>query len=417
MNQPAIQAAVGDALTVLVVDDSRLQRRLLTGALLREGYRVLEAGSGEAALALCRAEPVDILISDWMMPGISGPDLIHAWRAETVGRYGYALLLTSKSGKADVAEGLDKGADDFLTKPVNGGELRARLRAGERVIRMERQLSEKNALLATTLAEAEALHAVIERDLIEARKLQQSLVRRRNRRIGASEVTLLLHPSGHVGGDLVGVIESDGPEIALYAIDVSGHGIASALMTARLAGYLSGKGADQNIALVPGPGGTRLRAPDEVAARLNDLMLTEIDSDLYCTFIMARFDFASARLCLVQAGQPHPILHRRSGVLERPGAGGQPLGLFDTPLLDRVDTTLQDGDRLLLISDGLSEVADRTGTQLSDARLAAAVRRNRALDGDSFLHALLWDLERWSGAAGFEDDVSAVLFDYRADAT
>ncbi len=103
---------------VLVVDDSRAQRHLLAVQLARWGYAVTEAATGAEALALARAQDFDFVISDWMMPGLTGPELCQAFRALPRDGYGYFILLTSKSGQEAIATGLDGGADDFLTKPV-----------------------------------------------------------------------------------------------------------------------------------------------------------------------------------------------------------------------------------------------------------------------------------------------------------
>ena len=143
--------------SILVVDDSRLQRRLLTANLHAWGYEVLEAESGLDALEICKAAHVDIVISDWMMPGMDGLEFCQAFRALNQSAYGYFILLTSKDSKSEVAEGLGVGADDFLTKPVNSGELQARLHAGERVLGMHKELLEKNHSVTQALAELQAL--------------------------------------------------------------------------------------------------------------------------------------------------------------------------------------------------------------------------------------------------------------------
>ena len=132
---------------VLVVDDSRSQRRIVSAFLKRWGFSVREADCADAALELCRTAPPDLVLSDWMMPGMSGPEFCREFRGLTRDTYGYFILLTSKSEKNDIAHGLDAGADDFLTKPINAAELRARIAAGERILRMERELTEKNRLV------------------------------------------------------------------------------------------------------------------------------------------------------------------------------------------------------------------------------------------------------------------------------
>lgn len=394
---------------VLVVDDSRVQRRILATQLARTGYHVTEAASAEEAIEIARTSAHDLVISDWVMNGMSGLDLCARLRHLANGSYVYFILLTSKTETSEIAQGLESGADDFLTKPVSGDELRARLSAGERILRMERELTDKNRQLTGALAELQRLYDSIDRDLIEARKLQQSLVRDRYRTYGGSEVSLLLQQSGHVGGDLVGAFPIDGHRIGLYAIDVSGHGITSALMTARLAGFLSATAPDQNIALVRGPRGAFApRAPDDVASQLNSILLQELQSDTYVTLVYASVDLATGRVALVQAGHPHPAVLRHDGRVEWLGEGGLPIGLIETARFDTVATQLVPGDRLILMSDGMTEICDADGRQIDEDDLEEALRQCASLPGRDFLAAFL---DRLSAHApgDLPDDVSAVM--------
>ncbi len=98
---------------VLVVDDSRLQRRILVASLRKWGFEVVEAETGDAALAHCLDDPPDLVLSDWVMPGMSGLEFCNAFRALDTDQYCYFILLTSKSEKQEVARGLDAGADNF----------------------------------------------------------------------------------------------------------------------------------------------------------------------------------------------------------------------------------------------------------------------------------------------------------------
>ncbi len=136
---------------------------------------------------------------------MGGLEFCQQFRAMRGDRYGYFILLTCKSEKVEVAQGLDVGADDFLTKPVNATELRARIRAGERVLEMERRADREEPPGQRDAGRDESL-CRIDRDLIEARKLQQSLVRDRFRQFPGPDISLLLRPAGHVGGDLVGAV-------------------------------------------------------------------------------------------------------------------------------------------------------------------------------------------------------------------
>jgi len=399
---------------VLVVDDSKAQRQVLTMSLLRWGYHVTEAASGEEALDLCRHTAFDIVLSDWVMPGMSGLEFCRAFRRLPREGYGYFILLTSKTEKAEVASGLDGGADDFVPKPVDVNELRARMRAGERILSMQRELVEKNRLIGATLAQLQALYDSLDRDLIEARKFQQTLVRDRHVDLGQGAVSVLLRPSGHVGGDLVGWFAISARRLALYSVDVSGHGVASAMMTARLAGLMSGVSPDQNAALTLGAYGQRDAWPPEmVAYRFNRMVLEQLGVEQYFTMAYAEIDLETGRMALVQAGHPHPVVLRADGRVDVLGHGGLPIGLIPGATYERIEDRLQPGDRLLLVSDGITECPDMAGQELAETGLIRLLQRSAGLAGPALLEALVWDLAAHAGGEDFRDDVSAVLFDYR----
>ena len=397
---------------VMVVDDSRMQRKILSSQLARAGYSVVEAGSGDQALELARTDPPDLVISDLMMPGMSGIEFCQALRRQIQGNYVYFILLTSRTETAEVARGLDGGADDFLTKPVSGDELRARIAAGERILGMERQLTEKNRLLSSTLEELQALYDSIDRDLMEAKKLQQSLVHERHHDFGMAEVSLLLRPSGHVGGDLVGFFAINASRVGFYSIDVSGHGITSALMTARLAGFLSGNSPEQNIALVLTEMGIYdAHPPEEIARQFNRIVLREMQTESYFTMAYADVDLISGKVAMVQAGHPHPAIQRADGRVEYFGTGGLPVGLVEPASWEAFEARLDPGDRLFLMSDGITEAEDAGGEQLGEEGLARLMAACRDLRGGDFLEALVWRLGNHTGA-DYGDDVSGVLFEF-----
>ena len=399
---------------VLVVDDSRAQRMVAAVSLRRQGFDVVEAGSGEEALQILRSAPVDLVLSDWMMPGMDGLELCRQVRALQQESYVYFILLTSKNEKGAVAQGLDVGADDFLTKPVSPDELRARIYAGDRILKMTRELSEKNRLITATLDEMSALYDALDRDLIEARKMQQSLVRERYRDFGSAEVSLLLKPSGHVGGDLVGFFRAGAGKLAFYSIDVSGHGIASALLTARLAGFLSDGAPEHNIALVRDRDGSFVaRPPQEVATLLNILMLEDLKSELYFTIALGYLDLETGTVDITQCGHPNPVLVRAGGTPGYHGSGGLPIGLIEDADFTQERLQLAPGDRLLFYSDGFTECTGPDGQMLEEDGFARLIHANDALKGSAFFEALVWDLDTFNGGGEFADDLSAAMIEYR----
>jgi two-component system, cell cycle response regulator len=127
--------------TVLVAEDDPIFRRLLESRLQSWGYRVITAEDGtEAWELLQRRNTADLLILDWIMPGVDGIELCRRIRAVQQDRYRYILLVSGKDEKQDVVSGLEAGADDYLTKPFDIGELRARVRAGTRILALQHEL-------------------------------------------------------------------------------------------------------------------------------------------------------------------------------------------------------------------------------------------------------------------------------------
>lgn len=400
---------------VLVVDDSAMQRKMLTKALRKWGYDVMEAESGMEGLKICMAHQVTMVISDWMMPGMDGPEFCSKFRQMERKGYGYFILLTSKAESREVAEGLNSGADDFLTKPFVFGELKARLRAGERIVEMHSQLVQKNKVVNEALDTIQTLYNSVQRDLSEARRLQQSLVPETEIDFGAGRATMLLQPCGHVGGDLVGQFQVSESVIGLYSLDVSGHGVASALLTARLAGYLSGLSPTHNIALIDkGDGTFDARDPAETAALLNETLLRELETDHYFTIALSIIDLETGHVKCVQAGHPYPIVVRNKFRVELLGSGGLPVGLVPGATYDSFEFTLKPGDRFMLYSDGLTEAENPSGMQLDESGLAELLIRHSAVSGNELLKQVLAELNAFCGNADFDDDVSALVFDYQA---
>lgn len=147
---------------VLFADDSRLERIMVEHILTEAGYRTLLANDGhEAMQQLSRPDAPLLVLLDWMMPGPSGPEIVRWLRAQEGGKRFYVMLLTGMDSASDVVAGFDSGADDFVTKPFRADELIARLRAGSRVLALQRELSEKVEHLEAAMREVNQLRGLI----------------------------------------------------------------------------------------------------------------------------------------------------------------------------------------------------------------------------------------------------------------
>jgi DNA-binding response OmpR family regulator len=132
---------------VLIADDEAVSRKLLQRYLEKWGHEVMVAEDGQQAWALFQQGDFPIVVTDWMMPKMDGIELIRRIRASDHADYVYTILLTARSQKEDLVEGMEAGADDFIAKPFDRDELRVRLREGERIVSLERDLAERSRAL------------------------------------------------------------------------------------------------------------------------------------------------------------------------------------------------------------------------------------------------------------------------------
>ena len=152
--------------------------------------------------------------------------------------------------------------------------------------------------------------------------------------------------------------------------------------------------------------------PEKVAAILNHLTLTEMETENYFTMAFADIDLVTGKVQMVQAGHPHPLIHRANGDTLHVGSGGPPIGLIADMIYDSFSFTLEAGDRLFIVSDGVTECPNRDGELLDDEGAAEMLRRNRHVRGTAFMETLIWDLAQYAGEEDFPDAVSAILFEF-----
>lgn len=147
---------------VLVADDDRLVRDVLTYALREWGHEVVAVDNGDAALlALLSEDAPTMAVLDWMMPGLSGPEVCRRVRAEPLRRPCYLILLTSRDKTDDIVAGLAAGADDYLTKSFKPAELRARIDVGIRVVQLQTALAARVQELEEALSQVRTLRGLI----------------------------------------------------------------------------------------------------------------------------------------------------------------------------------------------------------------------------------------------------------------
>ena len=138
---------MANLISLLVVDDDPVSSGQLGALAKAAGYEVQSAPDGRQAWELLQLARVPIVISDWYMPEMDGPELCRRIRARTREPYVYFILVTSRGGKQQYLAGMEAGADDFIAKPVDADELRARLKVAERILGLRKELAQLEVLL------------------------------------------------------------------------------------------------------------------------------------------------------------------------------------------------------------------------------------------------------------------------------
>lgn len=214
---------------ILIADDQPLDRSVLRLSLEKWDYEVVEAADGKEAYDILISEDAPTLaIVDWMMPGMTGPEICQNLRKANLPRYTYTLLLTSKDDKDDLVEGLQSGADDYIVKPVDMHELQVRLRAGRRIVELQEELIATREELRIQ-ATRDFLTGLWNRGVI-SEKLDEE-VHRASRRGDSLSVIMcdidkfkgVNDTHGHTVGDEVIVEIADRIEKALRTYDAGGR--------------------------------------------------------------------------------------------------------------------------------------------------------------------------------------------------
>jgi CheY-like chemotaxis protein len=232
---------------ILVVDDDLSVLRIIAAMLRHWGYEVVLAHDGQEAWEILQKEDIRLVISDWMMPGLNGPELCQRVREAGFPGYIYLILLTGREDKLSLVEGMDAGADDFMVKPVHREELRVRVRAGGRILRLEAELGERNHRLNAinqTLSEA---YATIRHDLESAATMQKALLPPPLRLPGVA-VEWLFQPSSFIAGDIFDYFMIDERRLNFYQLDVAGHGVPAALLSFTLNQVLAQGAKEKTLA-------------------------------------------------------------------------------------------------------------------------------------------------------------------------
>jgi sigma-B regulation protein RsbU (phosphoserine phosphatase) len=276
-------------------------------------------------------------------------------------------------------EGLRHRVGDFVRKPWDNAQLLGTVRA--------------QVLAARTARAAEKLH---DRELAAAREIQAALLPRQLPALAGFGMAAAWEPAAGLGGDHYDVFEVQHGRIALCIADVAGKGMPAALLMSNLQAAVRALAAEG-------------WSPGELCGQLRRIMANRLTDEKFVTLVYLVLDPGASRLSYANAGHNAPVLVRADGTHVRLDSGGPVIAAVSTGRYAEEHVTLQPGDRLVLYTDGLTELPGARGEEFGEPRLVELVRRERHLDADALKRRLLEAARAFGGGAFVDDTTLFVL--------
>ena len=392
--------------SILVVDDTAANLQVLTGMLKDRGYRVRPVPSGKLALQAAQRDPPDLILLDINMPEMNGYEVCEHLKADGALRGVPVIFISALTEPLDKVKAFSIGGVDYLTKPFQMEELHARVETHLNLRRLQVELEQANAQL-------EKANGRMSRDLRAAAKIQETFLPRKAPQMPGAEFAWIYRPCTELAGDGLNIIPLADDKVALYVLDVSGHGVASALLSVTLSRLLSPPSDPSSILVRHGGAGGPLdiTPPAEVAARLNHLFPFDAETAQFTTLAYGILDTSTGEFRYASAGHPGPVhlpVNGEGTILE---GQGSPIGLGDEAYEER-SIGLQAGDRLYLYSDGVPEAMGPAEEQFGEARLLEAIARQRPEPLVDGVVALAEEVVAWQGSGRLQDDISILAVEF-----
>jgi phosphoserine phosphatase RsbU/P len=405
-----LECATEQSASILIVDDTPANLQVLAGMLKDRGYKVRPVPSGKLALLAAKREPPDLILLDINMPEMNGYEVCEQLKADELLSGIPVIFISALTDQLDKVKAFATGGLDYITKPFQMEELHARVETHLKLHRLQVELREANKRLAD-------VNSRMSRDLRAAAKIQETFLPRNLPQVPGADFAWIYRPCDELAGDGLNIIPLGDDNVALYILDVSGHGVASALLSVTLSRLLS-LPADPSSILIRDadvPNGVEVTPPAEVAAHLNRLFPFDPEITQFATLLYGVVNAATGEFRYVSAGHPGPIHLPRDGkpvILE---STGSPIGLADDAYEER-SIHLGAGDRLYLYSDGASEAMDSNGNTFGEAQLLDTLGQGRLDSLDDGVTALAESIVRWRGSEKPQDDISILAVEFSVPA-
>jgi len=370
--------------SILLVDDNPTNLQVLFQTLEGIGCKLLVAKSGEQALVIAGRALPNLILLDIMMPGIDGYEVCRRLKSDGATEDIPVIFLSALGETEDKVKGFHLGAVDYITKPFQPAEVIARVNTHLTIHRLKREVENQKDQLE---------HELEVVSLVQRRLLPKSLPE-----IKGIKLAVHYETSRYAGGDYYDVIELADNRWGFLIADAEGHSApAAVLMAMTCALFRAYPGSPDQ--------------PDEVLKYLN-AHLCKVADPSFMTALYAVYDAGRKTVRVARAGHPLPMIYRLADkkAVELPCRGVYPMGIepYDQEV-PVTETKLEEGDRFLVYTDGLSERFDAEGNVYGEERLLRILATDRTENPQEVIRAIMGDVQKFAGERPADDDQALLL--------
>jgi phosphoserine phosphatase RsbU/P len=371
---------------ILVVDDTPANIQTLSAILKEKGYQLSVATNGKQALQVLEKLQPDLILLDVMMPEMDGFETCRQIKKSEKLRNIPIIFLTAKTETADIVEGFEIGAVDYVGKPFNAHELLARINTHLSIDQLRRSLAEKN----------EELARAHKREMDMAFRVQSQLIPTSTPQIEGWEFAANWQPAREVSGDYYDFIRNDGIQEMVIA-DVSGKGMPAALFMASIRSIVRAKA-------------TALLSPCETMTQANALICGDAARGMYVTVFFAELDPDKRLLTYVNCGHNSPFWYRanKGEITELPSTGSV-VGIIPGAQWEQKQIEIGRDDVIMMYTDGISEAFNEEDQEFGDVRLKDILMKNAKQSPAQILTEVQSALHAFVGSAPQSDDRTIVI--------
>jgi serine phosphatase RsbU (regulator of sigma subunit) len=391
---------------ILVVDDQEANVRLLEGMLRIAGYASIESTMDPREVCeLHRKNRYSLILLDLQMPGMDGFQVMEGLKE--IEEDGYLPVLVITAQPAHKLRALEAGAKDFVSKPFDLAELRARVHNILEVRLLHLETKNYSKVLEETVRELEASREVIrlktleerkksEQELALAQETQESLLPRSLPQVENLRIHAFNTPTRYVGGDFYDFLQLDSGDWMGVLADVSGKGMSAALLSSMVLGALSMEFHSRT-------------QPQEVLERVNRLLCEKSLPYQFVTLFLFVLNPQGMGQFISAGHTPAYLFHSATGKIEELGSNANVLGLFDDASYESSVFRLDKGDILVVYSDGLTDAENPQGEMFGEERLLKLIRQEAPSGSQAIEQRLLKAIEAFTQSLPQTDDITFVV--------